>query len=395
MSQFDDLQKEVLSQLSLGVNVQESAQVNLPELLFVAQGINAVIAETALGKVGKKLVEFINSADLNHPDLTYFINEIFCNDINFRQQVQDALDLAEKCKHLTSISTNFHKLIDRNKFSKAFLHTDKFGVRFKSKKHREVVRKSRDIQNVDLKAVYKKGNEVWNAQPTSFSVYNRHNIPYLNDIQLSEEKIFKYEDLGCKSIADKLTEHVRQLRINLSYRYCGFNRVTMTIASVILARMHGYKLRTTWDIHDNQVVSVIIPSGAIYDFMPDSSELPVSFASHYLDGSYHYEARAYPVHQMLPNASETMLDLVDHLDNFPDMNGKALFDDLIVLVPSVKLQDHNGTYFIKDLKGNILGFDSQEEAAIFLDTALITSGFANPVLLGERDSMCYWICYWR
>jgi hypothetical protein len=90
-----------------------------------------------------------------------------------------------------------------------------------------------------------------------------------------------------------------------------------------------------------------------------------------------------------------MLELVDHLDSFPDMNGKSLFDNLIVLVPSVKLHDYNGTYFIRDLKGNILGFDRQEDAAAFLDKGLIESGLVHPVLLGERDSMCYFICYWR
>lgn len=393
MSQFDDLQKEVVSELSLGIDVQE-CEADSPEFFFVTQGINASVAETALGKIGRKLVEFINSVDLNHPDLSPTIDGIFCDDTNFRQQVQDVLDLADKCKHLTSIATNFHKLVERNKFSKAFLHNERFGIRlYKSKKDQDAIRKKRKMQNVDLRAVYKKGNEVWNSQPNNFKVYNRHNLPYLKEIESSEERIYKYADLGCSSIADKLTEQVRQLRINLSYRYCGFNRVTMTTASIVLAKMHGYRLRTAWDINDNLTVSIIIPSSLLYNFMPDDSELPTVFIPSYSEGSYHYEARAYPIHQI--PASEAMLELVNHLDNFPDMNGKSLFDDLIVLVPSVRIHDYNGTYFIRDLKGNILGFDRQEEAVAFLDKALIESGLVHPVLLGERDGMCYFVAYWR
>lgn len=393
MPQFNELQKEVLSELSLGLDIQDYDKGNIPEFIFVIQGINSSVAETALGKIGKKLIEFINSVDLDHPDLPCVINGIFRDDTNFRQQVQDVLDLADKCKHLSSIAPNFHKLIERNKFSKAFLH-NKFGIRlYKSKKNQDIIRKKQKMQTVDLKAVCKNGNEVWNSQPTSFKVYNRHSMPYLKEIKSSEEKIYKYADLGCNSIVDKITEQVKQLKINLSYRYCGFNRVTMTTASAILARMHGYKLRTAWDIHDNQVVSIIIPSNLLYNLVPDDSDLPAIFIPHCLDGSYHYEVRAYPVHQI--PAPESMLELVDHLDNFPDMNGKSLFDNLIVLVPSVRLHDYNGTYFIRDLKGNTLGFDRQEAAATFLDKTLIENSLVQPVLLGERDSICYFICYWR
>ena len=391
LCQINDLQKNILCEMGFGEEIRD-AEVKLPELVYSLLATNPQAGELVLGKIGRKLIEFINKVDLNHPDLPHAIDGIFQNNDNARQQVQEAIELADRCKNFSAISPNFHKLIDRNVFSKMFLTDKYFGARLlKSSQERNLIRKNRKIQNVDLRAVYKKGNEIWGSQPNTFEAYNRHNMPFLQEIEISEQKIIRYMDLGCETLADKISKEVRQLRINLSYRYCGFNRITMTVASLILARMHGYKLRTSWDIHDNQVVTIAIQNNLLYDFQPNESELPTTFVTKCSNG-YHYEPRSYPVHKM--SVSEDMSRLVDHLDSFPDMNGKALFDDLIVLVPSVKLNAYNGTYFIKDLNGNILGFDNQEEAAIFLDKVLIEHGFIQPILLGERDGMCYFLCYW-
>lgn len=394
-SQVNDLQIEVLNEIELDSDIHSyDYKTELPEFVFVLLGISAPVAELALGKVGKKLVEFINAIDLDHPDLPYVVDNIF-QDINCRQQVQEVLEVADKCKHLSSISSNFPKLINRHGFSKHFLQATHYSPRlWKSKRELNAVRKNRKMQNVDLKSLHKKPN-IWNRLPDDFKTYNRNNIPHLQEIEESERKLDRYIDLGCADIADKITKEIRQFRINLSYRYCGFNKVTMMAASAILARMHGYKLKTSWDIHDNQTVSIIIPNQLLYDFQPDDSELPSVFIPRSLNGDYEYEARVYPVCQMFSTASEEMVKLIDHFDNFPDINGKVLFDDLLVLVPSVKLYGYSGTYFIKDKKGNILGFDSEQEAAAFLDKKLIESGSVYPVLLGERDSMCYFISYWR
>lgn len=394
MQQFDVLQNEI--PLDLDDPIREyDYKTSLPEFVFVLLGVTPKVAETALGKYGRRLVELINMVDLNHPDLPYVIHSIFCNDAAFMQQVQDVLDLAERCKHLSSISHNFHKLVDRHKFSTHFLST-KFGSRlWKSKRDLEASRRNRKVQKVNLSSVYRKGTEVWNNQPDNFKVYNRYNMPYLHEIELSERKLDRYEELGCQDIVDKVSAQIRQLRINLSYRYSGFNRLSMSVAAVILARMHNYKFKVAWDIHDNRTANIIVPPVLLYEYQPKESEIPGVFASQTLGSCYYYEPRAYPVHQLLVNASDAMLKVVEHLDNFPDMNGRPLFDDLLVLVPSVKLQSVNGTYFVKDHAGNILGFNSEEEAALFLDKTLMDNGFVHPVLLGERDGMCYFTCYWR
>jgi len=94
--------------------------------------------------------------------------------------------------------------------------------------------------------------------------------------------------------------------------------------------MHGYKFKTAWDIHGNK-----------------SNSIPA------------YEPRAYPLYELMNIASDNMLRLVEHLDSFPCINNKTMFDDYIVLAP-----------------GNI-----KEKV--------------QPILLGERDNKCYFICLWR
>lgn len=390
--QLVELQDKALYELGLDTKAYDH-KVEVPEIVFVLSGISNPVAELALGKIGKKLITFINAVDIDHPDLSYAIEGIFL-DAFCRQQTQELLELAENCKHLSSIRANFPKLINKHGFSKHFLQAEYYAARLlKAKRDIGVARKKRNVQNVDLKKLYK-SSTLWNRCPEDFSIYNRHNIPYLSVIEESERRLDRLVDLGCTATADKITAEIRELRINLSHRYCGFNRVKIVTASAILAKLHGYKLKTTWDIHDNQTMKVIIPNNLLYDFQPDETELPSAFMKRSENEDHEYEARLYPVHALYSTASEEMVRVLDALDNFPDMNNRVLFDNLLILMPSVKLYDYNGTYFVKDKKGNILGFDAERDAAFCLDKILLANG-SIPVLLGERDGMCYFICYWK
>ncbi len=393
VSQVCELQSKALYELGLdSIAKAYDYKTEVPEIVFILTGISASVAELALGKIGKKLINFINAVDIDHPDLPYAIEGIFLDSF-CRQQTQELLELAEKCKHLSSITANFPKLINKHGFSKHFLRAEYYAPRLlKAKRDISEIRKNRNSQNVDLKKLHKSGT-FWNRCPDDFSVYNRHNIPYLSVIEESERRLDRLINLGCTSIADKVAAEVRELRINLSYRYCGFNRVKVVTASAILAKMHGYKLRTSWDIHDVQKIKIVVPNNSLYDFKPDETELPSAFIKYSLNEDYEYEARLYPLHYFYSTASEEMIRVLDLLDNFPDMNGRPLFDNLLLLMPSVKLYDYNGTYFIKDKNGNILGFHAEQDAALCLDKILLADGLM-PVLLGERDGMTYFICYW-
>ncbi len=394
LSQIDELQNVVFKELGFDGGLQEPT-TEVSELVFGLLATHPSTGEMALGKIGRQLIELIAKLDLHHADAISLIEHIFSNDEGFQKQVLEAIELADRCKTLSSISSNFYRLIDRRKFSKPFFQTQ-FSIRLlKSIPERERARLERQSQTIDLKPFYKRGNEIWKSQPEDFSIFNRHNIPYIEHIEIAEKQASRYAELGCEVITDKITEEIKQLKASLRDRYYGFNRVKMTVAATVIAKMHGYKLRTSWDIHDNKVLNIIIPRNMIYDFEPDSKMPIAPFMQGFSSGEYYYEPRLYPVHEMMATASEDMLRVMDHLDNFPDINGKALFDNFLLLVPSVKLpHKYNGTYFVKD-SDNILGFGKQDEAFKFLDTKLIESGSVLPVLFGERNGKCYFLCYWK
>ena len=270
---------------------------------------------------------------MQHPDISHAINQIFDNDLNFCQQVQESIELCDKCKHLSTISGKFYKLIDRNRLSKTLLQ-QRFAIRLlKSNKDRQLIRKQKCMQVIDLKSICNKGSEIWNRQPLHFEKFTRFNIPYIKDIKEYEEMSKRYEELGCETITNKLTNEIKQLRIAFSERYYGFNRITIAKASLILAKMHGYRFKTAWDIHGNKSNSIV----STYE---------------------KYLPQAYPLHELIHIASDDILKLIEHLDNFPGINGKTLFDDYIVLAPS--------------------GIREKVQ----------------PILLGTRDNKCYFICFY-
>ncbi|NIQ13924.1 MAG: hypothetical protein GTO02_05825 [Candidatus Dadabacteria bacterium] len=202
-----------------------------------------------------------------------------------------------------------------------------------------------------------KNSELWKMLPTDFSIFNRHNTPYIEYLDLAERKMSRYSELGCEEISNKITEKIKQLRISLRDRYYGFNRVTITVASAILSKMHGYKFRTSYDREDNVTFNVVVSN---------------YFSQH--SKEYSYEPKLYSFYELGCQAPKATLRAINHLDSFPDINGKPLFDNYLVLVPSIK---YDGSY------------DSLRN----LDMNLIKNRDIVPVLLGERNSKCYFLCY--
>jgi hypothetical protein len=296
------------------------------------------IAEVALGKTGRRLIEFILKLDSTHPDVLAILRQLFSSDDELIQQVDETLLLASLYRHL-SVSRRFPKLVEKFKLSDA-LDNPSFGVRAFNLVAKEQTRESRGVVSVDLGALQRKGSRYWEHQPRDFKDYERNNRPFVEKVQKLEEKKERYRSLGCSDLADTVTVESKHLTDNLDQMYFGFNRIPVTIAALIIAKQHGYKLKTSWD-----------------DF---GSNLEVSVESK------PYEARLYPFHQLQHLATDAILDIIDELENCPlgPLKGKAAFDDFLVLVPGIK-----GT-------------------SVALDAV-------NPVLLGEKDGKCFYIRGWR
>ena len=158
--QVNELQKEILSNMEFDTSSKD-IKVEIPELVFYLTSIHTDVAELALGKIGHNLIEFVNKIDFKHPDVLYTFNQIFKNDLILMQQVQELLELVNRYKHL-SISNNFYKLIDHSKLPKTCLHSGFAARLFKSSKERDLVRKQKKTQIIDLKNICNKGIDLNN-----------------------------------------------------------------------------------------------------------------------------------------------------------------------------------------------------------------------------------------
>lgn len=303
-----------------------------------------------LGKAGDKILDFVQNVDSTHPHAPEVFTSIF-SDKAYSLQVGELFlmaESAEQCGYLKNILPSLPKLLEKKKLSKNFLKSDGFAIRLLPKEEREYLRVQKRMQPVNLAQFYRKGADTWSRCQNDFSSFARFNEPYKEEIQAYEKRALKYIDLGLKISGDKTAADIHKLRNNEVYY--GFNRILLTHASLILARRAGFKLRTTYDVDDFKSHKIVWPDDKT---------------------SQEYEARAYPLHDMLCTASEELLKIIHTLDNFPEANGKAIFDNFIVLVPTLNYTDGE------------------------LDRMRVQNGYIHPILLGEKDSKCFFISEWR
>jgi len=301
-----------------------------------------------LGKAGDKILDFVQNVDQEHPHTSEVFKSIFADE-EFLNQVGELFLLTEDaflCGYLRKVIPLLPRLLDKKKVSKHFLKSDAFAIRLLPKEKRELLRVQKKMQAVNL--VYKNGAVDWNRCRTNFGDFVRFNEPYKEEIRAYEKRAEKYIDLGLKISGDKTASYINKLRNNEVYY--GFNRITLSHASLILAKRAGFKLRTTYDTKDNKTYNILWPD--------DKLTQP-------------YEARAYPLHDMLCVASERLLKLIHELDHFSEAKAKAIFDNLIVLVPSISYNDSE------------------------LDIMRVGHAYIHPILLGEKDSKCFFISEWR
>ncbi len=183
---------------------------------------------------------------------------------------------------------------------------------------------------IDLRGFFRKGPEAWRSMPANFVMYTRYSTSHLQEVKKAEKKIVRYKELGCDQMCEQIEEAINCFKSLLEDAYFGFHRITMSNVAVILAKMHGF-------VHTNK---------------PTDTRL-------YKDNK-DYSAIAYPLHEV-SEVPERAQKLIDHLEEFPEANHKAAFDHYVVVIPSYK--------------------DSEMESRI-------------PVLLGERDGKCHFLCYW-
>lgn len=379
-----------------------------PQILRDIQDCEEQVAEIALGELGQRLKAFAQNVDLDHPCLP---SGLFDSDHlkDYSNRFSEFLKLAKYAKEsgmqeciplLSKAATaklpRIFRLIDDPRKNHQFVRG------LKAKEDRNDARSCKRMRNIDLTHLYKNATETWSTIPTDFEMYSRFSKSYTEEIYKANLKVGQYLNLGCVEMGKKIEESIEDFRSRLEDNHYGFHLISISMASGILAKLHGFKYA---EITNKITIPRNFFAGYIFD--PRKKNQPQStFCNHgyykTIDVAaeervaYRFGPRAYPLQEM-SEIPERVSNLVDFLESFPEANGKAIFDHYIVIMPSVDYpgkSNDDGTYSMLDGDKQLKEFEKVENLHKELDSILINKKIILPALLASRNGKCYFICYW-
>lgn len=382
--------------IRLEQNQQFFFQKNTPVLLRAIHDSDQKLLEFAFGHFGANLVKLTQILDMNHPDLISIFDGTFSDDQYFSRQCIDFLSLAQYAQNndmknifpllgnlfiKESLDRNVVKKIDNNNYSKAYVRL------ILDPEEREAIRFSKKMQIIDLQAFYKKGEDFWNYQPSDFEKFIRYDSAYLKELKEAEKKMKRYQDLKCESLASEIAKNIEHFKENMEQSYYGFNRITMTSAAIILAKSLGYKYNSSYNLavgnHNMRFEANIVVDKMIFkNFYFD-----LNFV---FDHNLNYEPKVYPFHEVKDIASEEVIKTIELLEKFPEAGNKPIFDHFGVIVPTICMKEKS----FRSETGLVHEYESVEKASKELDKILIKRKYFYPIIVGEKDGKCFFICYW-
>lgn len=414
-----ELQSEFLRRLA---RHEQPPKYCVPSLLCRIIECDDDLLEFSLGKVGQKLRLFAQNVDFQHPEIVSIFDGAIANDQDFAQECLELLTLAQFARehNLYKIIPQLGRALTKESLTRNIIkkidipQNNRMHVRLlKDGKEREEIRMTKRMQIIDLQSVYKKGEEIWNAQPDNFTKFLRFDTAYQDDLKVAEKKAVRYEELGCSTLASEVRKSIEAFREHMEQSYYGFNRITMTNAAVILAKSLGYTYTPPAEItHAYMGMGAHRSEGKItvhrkffgkYNFDPEQT-MEFSPLVSQAAGSpiftqktqppLNYEPRVYPLHEFNEIITDNVKKTVGLLEAFPDAGDKPIFDHFGVIVPGVAFPPaREGMATFLNERGMIQSYNAREEALKTLDTILIKGEYFYGVLVGERDGKCYFISY--
>jgi hypothetical protein len=384
------LQKEFVRRLGQGNTNLIAAPT--PQVLLKIYESNLDLLKYALGDFGFHLGRYAQSLDIGHPDVVSILDGLLDDKQRFAQYCLELLKLAEyaRSSNMNCVFPDLGQTLIREMVSKSVAkrldgstHNRSHVRLVADPDERNQIRLSKRTQNIDLAGVYKKGEEVWLSQPDSFKKFLRFDSAYEDEIRSAERKVKRYKELGCNSLANEIAKTIESFKENMEQSYYGFNRITMTNAAIILAKSAGHIYSA---VHGRWTIRVDRRFFGEYNF-----ETSLGNGSIFDPYENHiYQPRAYPFHVLYDIAPDSVKRTVEHLESFPEANNRPIFDHYGVIVPGIAY-GRDGFY---DEAGFYLKFQSEEMATRALDKTFIKGEYFYPVVVGEKDGKCYFICYW-
>jgi len=399
MDDARELNQEILRRLRTH---NERSKKDAPLLLRMAATCDEDQGAFALGKFFDRLRAFATVADFDHPDIGNIFEGCLADDTEFAAECSELLSLAKYCtdKKLNRVGPSLWRVLSTELPKDVLRRIDspfvnRLHVRFLSApQDRERVRNRKRMQCIDLRSLCKKGDEVWSAQPSSFTKFIRYDMAYQEELARVEKKAQRYLDLGLTDMYSEIMKTVEAFRQQIEDSYYGFNRVTMTSAAVILAKSLDYNMHQPFllaEFSNTREYRIVVEPRHFkgYNFFVEGGGLVLR---HPEPTPVLYEPRVYPLHEFWPAASQTVKDIINLTENFPDASGKPVFDHYGVIVPGLAYPKKDPRFV--DEEGRVAAFDTMEEAKKALDLTLIKKQCIIPIIVGEKDGKCYFIGYW-
>jgi len=350
----------------------------------------------ALGNaLGSRIKRFATDVDFEHPGFTEAFEGSLNGDSSFSRMCCEVLHLSQiATKEKMHVAPKLYKLVvgsgEKSKIHKEIERCidspskNQLHVRFmKTRAERDAVRETKRMQVMAMATIAKKGMELWDSLPDSFVNYARGRNIHEDTIKDGNDKAGTFESLGLAGLAGSIKEDVSVFQQHVDDAYYGFNRISMTAAAVVQAKILGFTMqkcptRKNWTIQ--------IPLSYFGDFKFYSKEYTP-------DQTLEFNPRSYTFNELASVAPEKVVKIIDRLEAFPDFNGKALFDHYRVLVPTVNFPNRGQSSCSVVIDGETK-VGTYNEVSKILDKELIVRGYLNPILLGEKNENCYFIGYW-
>jgi len=359
------------------------------------------IVEAALGiKLGSKLYSFAKSIDLDHPLLnTLFKGQLLNGE--FSKDCCALLDLAKYAVETKSrAATRIKKILPKNS-----LHRDiekyvddpsvnQLHVRLVADQaERDKIRATKKAQTINVNLIEKRGVEIWRNEHPTFFNYSRNVNMYEEELKEVQKEYDHFMSLRCEDLAQQVKEEMDKLKNQNQEKYFGFNKISMTNAAIVLAKVHGYKITHDTKSNGRMCNQKIIASR---DLFGDCSNFFFNSVGENTDYTWFgFEPRNYTIMEFreFNNIPQSMEKLIAHLEKFPEINGKPLFDHYRIMIPSVRYPSTSSSQcsYIDNDKNQVDG--PLDKVRKELDMILFEKGFYSPVLLGEKDADSYFISY--
>ena len=322
--------------------------------------------QKTLGATGVLLYDFLSEIDLKkpHPDLHDLKNGKLASShvkklgdavqyILYGQENKLSVPLVNAVKHRVESATG-NSFIDREINAPS---SNLQRVRFISDRAlRDKIRSKKKSMDIPLHSLLSKGADHWSEYTDHFNIFEFGQNVYSKEIKNAEGVIEHLTAMNLPAMKAEVEQSIAAMKVRLATtQYRGFNRITSLEVAAILGKLHEYQY--SGDGYGTRLK--IFADSSLFNL--ESVDSPI----------YEYTPMTYTFKEMEDTASQQAKDLVDFLENFPPLGGKAVFDHYRVVMPSL--------------------FNGNNPK---IDRYLLKSQQMVGVLLGERDGEQYFISYW-